>query len=113
MHHPECMEHLPRSDGDWECPDRITSILNKIANSSDFFGAHEVTITTEFEKASLQLLARIHSTDYISFVNNLSLSLERGGKDGEVLNPVAFTPQVQKCILKENVIKKGMHSDTR
>jgi hypothetical protein len=42
LHHPECLEHLPRSTADWECPDRIRAILNRIGAGEDF-GAHEVT----------------------------------------------------------------------
>jgi len=71
LHHPECLEHLPRALSDWECPDRIKAILNRISMGDDF-GAHEVTVSSEFDKASIDVLARCHSTDYIKFVNELS-----------------------------------------
>ncbi len=111
LHHPECLEHLPRSASDWECPDRVKAILNKIG-SGERFGAHEVTVTSEFERASLEVLARCHSTDYIQFVNELSLSLEKDSKGGAGSGPVVpFTPAVQK---KNNAStpKNSVHSDT-
>ena len=82
LHHPECLEHGVRSNSDWECPDRVKSILSKIAeeigpDGNPLFGAHKVTLSSEFDRATLEVLARCHSTDYIQFVNELSLSLEK------------------------------------
>ena len=88
LHHPECLEHGVRSNSDWECPDRVKSILSKIAeeigpDGNPLFGAHKVTLSSEFDRATLEVLARCHSTDYIQFVNELSLSLEKaGGENG-------------------------------
>jgi len=35
LHHPDCLEHIPKSESDWECPDRISSILTKLTEASD------------------------------------------------------------------------------
>lgn len=89
LHHPECLQHIPKSKTDWEVPDRVTSIMRRILPSYDATGAtetsgifaHEVTVTQEFERAKIELLRRIHSTDYLAFVNDLSKELERQHKE--------------------------------
>ncbi|GMH71470.1 hypothetical protein TrRE_jg6928, partial [Triparma retinervis] len=106
LHHPECLEHGVRSNSDWECPDRVKSILSKIAeeigpDGNPLFGAHKVTLSSEFDRATLEVLARCHSTDYIQFVNELSLSLEKAGGTSPPLVP--FTPAVQKARSKSGI----------
>jgi SHAQKYF class myb-like DNA-binding protein len=133
LHHPECLDHIPKSSSDWEAPDRITSIMRRVFPSSDPTGAtetsgifpHEVTVSKEFERAKLDLLSRIHSTEYLSFVNELSKDLEKQHKDaGGSLEEsehgfgpppvVPFTPMVQRSMIKiaENRVKLGANSDT-
>ena len=113
LYHPECLEHIPKSASDWECPDRVTSIMGRLENSNDKAGSPainpwEVQFSQEFERAKLDLLSRVHSTEYLNFVNELSKDLERqrkaqdgtgsGEKDasGGVRTPpvVPFTPMV-------------------
>ena len=82
LHHPECLEHGSADGADWEVPDRVTCILNKVAKEVDeagkpVFGAHMVTLSSEFDRVSLEVLARCHSKSYIQFVNELSVSLEK------------------------------------
>jgi hypothetical protein len=115
LHHPECLQHIPKSASDWENPDRVTSIMDKLlgkSSSTPPIQEHEISVTQEFEKATLKLLSTIHSTDYISFVNDLSKDLERqhkelNGGDNEDsaeeegktgINPpvVPFTPMVRE-----------------
>lgn len=117
LHHPECLEHTPKSQSDWEAPDRITAIMEKVApplEQGDVTGKsvlfpYEVTLSSEFERAKLDLLSRVHSTDYLSFVNELSKQLERQQKEeaetedsdsqkpGTLTPPVVpFTPMVRK-----------------
>jgi SHAQKYF class myb-like DNA-binding protein len=137
LHHPECLEHHPKSATDWEAPDRIRSIMRRVLPASDPTGAtetsgifpHEVTVSKEFERAKLDLLSRVHSTDYLSFVNALSKDLEKqlresGGSfsamdesDNGFGSPppvVPFTPLVQRSLIKvdESRIKLGVNSDT-
>jgi hypothetical protein len=133
LHHPECLDHIPKSSSDWEAPDRITSIMRRVFPSSDPTGAtetsgifpHEVTVSKEFERAKLDLLSRIHSTEYLSFVNELSKDLEKQHKDaGGSLEEsehgfgpppvVPFTPMVQRSMIKiaESKVKLGTNSDT-
>jgi SHAQKYF class myb-like DNA-binding protein len=133
LHHPECLDHIPKSSSDWEAPDRITSIMRRVFPSSDPTGAtetsgifpHEVTVSKEFERAKLDLLSRIHSTEYLSFVNELSKDLEKQHKDaGGSLEEsehgfgpppvVPFTPMVQRSMIKiaESRVKLGANSDT-
>lgn len=127
LHHPECQEHLPKSASDWESPQRISSILQRIIpkeeNESETTGIfpHEVTLSSEFEKATPELLGRVHSTEYLQFVNKLSKDLSKqneeegnsvGGFGGSKASVVPFTPMVQKNIMKDEVVKMSAHSDT-
>jgi hypothetical protein len=129
LHHPECLDHTPKSDTDWECPDRITSILSKLtetrasevisadpSESSDSFrfSPREITVSTDFERASLELISRVHSAEYLTFVNDLSKTLEKKRKEDNNHGSsasVPFTPHVQRKVLGGNV-KVKEHSDT-
>ncbi|KAL7498166.1 hypothetical protein ACHAWT_007846 [Skeletonema menzelii] len=137
LHHQECLDHLAKSDHDWEVPDRIGNIMSTLANRTlencgpddeENFNPYEVTVSDDFERATLELLSRIHSAEYLSFVNDLSKELERKRKqhliaeaqsnssDYEPEKPtqevVPFTPMVQRKILKEEKTKDNDHSDT-
>jgi hypothetical protein len=86
LHHPECLEHIPKSASDWENPDRVTSIMDKLVgkdekSSTPPLHPHEIIISQEFDRAKLDLLSRVHSTEYLSFVNDLSMDLERQHKE--------------------------------
>lgn len=107
LNHPECLEHHPKSSSDWEAPGRITSILDRLLGKDQKQPAileHEITVSQEFDKAKLDLLSRIHSAEYLSFVNDLSKDLERQQKqenkdstdDTVTITPpvVPFTPMV-------------------
>lgn len=125
LHHPECLEHIPKSDSDWECPDRVTSIMRRVLpdqNTTETTGIfpHEVTVSTDFDRAKLDFLSRVHSSDYLSFVNDLSKELTKRKEDdhrddlGASESVVPFTPMVQKTIMKDfgGTVKKDAHSDT-
>ena len=137
LHHQECLDHLAKSAHDWEVPDRIDNIMSTLAtrtvencgpDDEENFNPHEVTVSDDFERATLELLSRIHSAEYLSFVNDLSKELERKRKqhlieeaqsrssdDYEPEQPmpvVPFTPMVQRKILKEERTKDNDHSDT-
>jgi hypothetical protein len=113
LYHSECLEHIPKSESDWECPDRVTSIMERLQGSGQKAGtpsinSWEIQISQEFEKATLDLLSRVHSAEYLNFVNELSKDLERqrkaqnGQGGGEEEKPgrtrippvVPFTPMV-------------------
>lgn len=136
LHHQECLDHLAKTPHDWEVPDRIDNIVSTLMSRTNesclpgddqSFKPYEVTISTEFERATLELLSRIHSAEYLAFVNDLSKELERkrkqqilddnlspsaeGGQDNQNAI-VPFTPMVQRQILKEETTKEGGHSDT-
>lgn len=125
LFHPECLEHVAKTEADWEAPDRITTILNLI-NGSGAVQPHEVTCSQEFDRASLDLLSRVHSSEYLKFVNNLSKDLEKKMKLSETgsistsehsTTPppvVPFTPMVQRQMinLHGSAIKEGINSDT-
>jgi len=131
LYHPECLEHIPKAQGDWENPDRIKSIMGRIQGNHSNTGTpsifpREIQISKEFERAKLDLLSRVHSTEYLNFVNELSKDLERQqkeqnandgkNKDDNFGTPpvVPFTPMVQRSMTKvqESSIKNGSHSDT-
>lgn len=124
LSHPECLEHIPKAESDWECPDRVTSIMTKLEGSSVRAGTPsifpwEIQLSQEFERAKLDLLRRVHSTDYLNFVNELSKDLERqrkernGQGDGESESGgsstppvVPFTPMVS-LVEEFNIISSG------
>jgi len=143
LHHPECLEHLAKSDHDWEVPDRIDNIMSTIQSRTNInsescvptgddhqtFQPYEITISNEFERATLELLSRIHSAEYLAFVNDLSKDLERKRKQqlieesqailegGEIVaekpaTVVPFTPMIQRKIMKEVKAKEDGNSDT-
>ncbi|CAM9456091.1 unnamed protein product, partial [Phaeothamnion confervicola] len=72
---------------------------------------YELEVTTNFERASVEALTRVHSADYIKFVDNLSRQLEEGGNDAMA---VPFTPQVQKGMLHKasGEVKQSETCDT-
>ena len=89
LHHHECLEHLAKADHDWEVPDRISNIMSTLTDRTtescvpedeQCFSPCELTVSKEFERATLELLSRIHSAEYLSFVNDLSKELERKRK---------------------------------
>jgi len=51
---------------DWEEPDRVESILK--------------LISSEFERTNLEFLSRVHSAEYLAFINDLSKELESRAK---------------------------------
>ena len=127
LHHPECLDHIPKSESDWECPDRITSILSKLTEtraaevisadpteSADTFrfSPREITVSTDFERASLELISRVHSAEYLAFVNELSKTLEKNRQEDTSITSVPFTPHVQREVLRGANIKIKEHSDT-
>lgn len=135
LHHPECLEHHTKSYADWEAPERVTTIMRRVLPSSDYTGAtetsgifpHEITVSQEFDRANLDLLSRVHSTEYLSFVNKLSKDFERKMKetgfsstddsDQGTWSPppvIPFTPMVQRSMIKvdESSIKLSDNSDT-
>eukprot|EP00804_Cyclotella_cryptica_P009399 CCRYP_017340-RA/>CCRYP_017340-RA protein AED:0.12 eAED:0.12 QI:70/1/1/1/0.85/0.62/8/1082/1108 len=139
LHHHECLDHMTKSDHDWEVPDRIDSIMSTLASrtfdscSPDDeynFNSCEITVSNEFERATLELLSRIHSADYLAFVNELSKELDRKRKkqllddaqhnsssdpqsaSEKSVHVVPFTPMIQRKFIKETMAKADGHSDT-
>jgi SHAQKYF class myb-like DNA-binding protein len=144
LHHPECLDHHPKSVSDWETPARVETILQRLQKtpSSDDSGnsicPYEIVLSQDFDRANLELLSRVHSTEYLSFVNQLSKELERkvmakgisvtGGENDDAMNTktsstssgifsstvVPFTPMVQRSMIKidESSIKLSDNSDT-
>lgn len=138
LHHQECLDHLAKSEHDWEVPDRIENIMSTLESRTTescvpgdelSFKPYEVTVSNDFERATLELLSRIHSAEYLSFVNDLSKDLERkrkqqliedaqsnsspSGDDPEkTMTVLPFTPMVQRNILKDGKAKEDINSDT-
>eukprot|EP00526_Cylindrotheca_closterium_P002104 CAMPEP_0113658460 /NCGR_PEP_ID=MMETSP0017_2-20120614/31730_1 /TAXON_ID=2856 /ORGANISM="Cylindrotheca closterium" /LENGTH=1113 /DNA_ID=CAMNT_0000572733 /DNA_START=65 /DNA_END=3407 /DNA_ORIENTATION=- /assembly_acc=CAM_ASM_000147 len=122
LNHPECLEHHPKSSSDWEAPGRVTSIMEKILGTDPKMQAihsHEITVSQDFDRASLDLLRRIHSADYLSFVNDLSKELEKKQREENDADAsrsaptvVPFTPMVQRSIIKVTESNVKQHSDT-
>ena len=99
LSHEDCLGHLPRSDSDWECPERIQDVMRAVGNPHNFDPEQgELEVTSDFDKASVELLARAHSKEYIKFVTELARRMKdmaADKKDGKIA-PLPFTPQVQK-----------------
>ncbi len=96
LYHEDCLEHSARRAEDWEGPDRLVGIMHRLQNREEF-AEHEVEISSHFDKAPVELLSRVHSAEYIAFVDKLSKKMQQqlanSGNDPVV---VPFTPQVQK-----------------
>jgi len=102
LHHPECLEHLPKQDTDWEAPDRVNAIIKTLLETNNKYVRDcEIQVTTEFDRASLEFLSRVHSAEYLTFVNNLSKELEKRHQAEQLVEKkrvpsiVPFTPMVR------------------
>ena len=113
LYHEDCLEHIPRRSSDWEAPDRIKSIMRFI-NDSNNFQEHELEITSQFDKAPVELLSRVHSPEYITFVDTLSKQLQQSIGSDTFTASVPFTPQVQRFMQNQKTeeTKSGEYSDT-
>jgi len=116
LSHQDCLGHLPRSDRDWECPERIHEIMSQIRDTGSFDPEEsELEISSDFDKAPVEHLARAHSPEYIRFVNDLAKRVETMAKDrpGNIA-PVPFTPQVQKHVKSHQgeAVKSATQCDT-
>lgn len=99
LYHEDCLEHAARRESDWEGPDRLTGIMNLILDSN-YFPTYQVEITNQFPKAPVEMLSRVHSPEYIAFVNSLSKKVQEAGSSDSSFHIVPFTPHVQRSIMK-------------
>ena len=119
LYHDDCLEHSARRSTDWEGPDRLKEIMSRIQRSGEF-QEYELDITNQFSKATVQLLGRAHSSDYIAFVDALSKQVNDSDinitADGVVSGSVTlpFTPQVQRFLFRQDSVdlKKSEYCDT-
>eukprot|EP01038_Epipyxis_sp_PR26KG_P004993 gene4993-6978_t len=103
LYHDDCLEHSARRPSDWEAPDRLVSIMSRLNNNQEFRD-FEIEISNKFVKAGVELLGRVHSPEYIAFVNNLSKQIKQSAEEAEgklKQVPVPFTPQVQRAIMHQ------------
>lgn len=92
--HKDCLGHKPRTETDWECPERVTDIMNALNDPLVFNpNDQEVDLLTDFDKASAEFLGRAHCAEYIKFVSDLARQMKSMGASQ---NPMPFTPQVRK-----------------
>ena len=112
LYHEDCLEHTPRRQSDWEGPDRLQSITRQLTDTT-IFKENELEISSQFDKAPVELLSRVHSPEYITFVDSLSKQLQRPNGSDEA-TPVPFTPQLQRFLLNQNSeeTKNSEYSDT-
>ena len=81
LHHSDCLDHVPKSSIDWETPSRVQSIMDRILSQeaqpvASTLLPYEITVSSDFERAPLELLSRVHSAEYLRFVNDLSKELD-------------------------------------
>ena len=50
LYHEDCLEHTARRADDWEGPDRLMGIMQRLQNPEEF-GEHEIEICTQFDRA--------------------------------------------------------------
>jgi hypothetical protein len=108
LYHEDFQEHTARRPSDWEGPDRLETIMRRLRDKAEF-PEHEMEISNRFEKADVELLGRVHSPEYIAFVNMLSKQVQNRGEGEEGAgsdNPVQpavlpFTPQVQRFLRRQ------------
>lgn len=111
LYHEDFLEHTARRPSDWEGPDRLNGIMERLRDKAEF-PEHEVEISNRFEKADVTLLGRVHSPEYIAFVNMLSKQVQQEAQDlqdqedGDGPPPppaiLPFTPQVQRFVMRQN-----------
>jgi SHAQKYF class myb-like DNA-binding protein len=100
LYHEDCLEHAARRESDWEGPDRLTGIMELIKDTKAF-PSYQVEITNQFPKAPVEMLSRVHSSEYIAFVNTLSKQVQETGNSSESSQVVPFTPHVQRSVMKQ------------
>lgn len=71
----DCLEHQPKTASDWECPERVLSILDLLLKP-DMFDGFELEVSTDFNAVNTESIVRVHSSSYIKFVNELGKQLE-------------------------------------
>jgi hypothetical protein len=105
--HEDFQEHTARRPSDWEGPDRLESIMKRLRDKEEF-PEHELEISNRFEKADVELLGRVHSPEYIAFVNMLSKQVQQeaagegDGAGGAAKAVLPFTPQVQRFVRRQH-----------
>lgn len=79
---PDCLEHQPKSDWDWECPERVVSIVDLLVKPRAF-EHHELEVTTDFSAVNTESLMRVHTGPYIKFVDSMGKSFKVGCGENE------------------------------
>ena len=116
LYHEDFLEHTARHPSDWEGPDRLEAIMKRLTNKAEFLD-YEIEISNNFDKADVNLLGRVHSAEYIAFVNMLAKHVqdeENYNWDSKASKVVPFTPQVQRFLLRQtsDELKSSEHCDT-
>jgi acetoin utilization deacetylase AcuC-like enzyme len=136
LYHPDFLTHSTRKPSDWEGPDRLSAIIARLRDKQEF-PAYELEISDQFEKADVSLLGRVHSPEYLAFVNDLHKQVQKlqhprsaSGSNTSGLyssdtdpfysaasdprNILPFTPQVQRALLRQNAneVKPAENCDT-
>ena len=118
LYHEDFLEHTARRPSDWEGPDRLSGIMDRLRDKTEF-PEHELEISNRFEKGDVTLLGRVHSPEYIAFVNMLSKQVQQEAQDNSDDAPapppiLPFTPQVQRFVKRQSTEeqKSSESSDT-
>lgn len=122
LYHEDFQEHTARRPSDWEGPDRLDGIMRRLRDKEEF-PEHELEVSNRFEKADVVLLGRVHSPEYIAFVNMLSKQVQQeaqelighdAGDGSSATQVLPFTPQVQRFVRRQNSeeLKSSEGSDT-
>eukprot|EP00597_Dinobryon_sp_UTEXLB2267_P005784 CAMPEP_0170064464 /NCGR_PEP_ID=MMETSP0019_2-20121128/4938_1 /TAXON_ID=98059 /ORGANISM="Dinobryon sp., Strain UTEXLB2267" /LENGTH=1142 /DNA_ID=CAMNT_0010271133 /DNA_START=213 /DNA_END=3641 /DNA_ORIENTATION=+ len=84
LHHDDCMaDPLPAVSasfsGEWEGPDRLVAPLLRLRGQQEFRD-YELELSSQFDKAGPDLLGRVHSQEYLTYVTRLTRQLSKGPK---------------------------------
>ncbi len=111
LYHQDFLTHAARRPSDWEGPDRLKCIMSRLRDRKEF-PDYVVEISSQFEKADVELLGRVHAAEYLTFVNELSKQVRGDDDIGQMTVP--FTPQVQKHIMHHpsDLLKRDDTCDT-
>lgn len=74
LFHQDCLLHSTRSPAEWEGPPRLQEIINQLQTSDEIENG-SIEVSSHFDKASVDLLAKVHSVEYLQMVDSLAKQL--------------------------------------
>lgn len=96
LYHPDCEAHVTRP-GHQESSRRVSELLRRVRaapkSAGKHFDAGEITLSSDFPAATLDVVRLAHTTEYVAFVGSLAEQVELAGS-----SPLPFTPRLQSAL---------------